>query len=211
MLVSRTLIRLSLILSLFSLACSVAHAQITTVTDTTSTPVPGVGHDYIHLLSETVNPANGSVSLRIQVPMPKGRGITVPFAVGYDSNGVHHLTPSFFSGDGSYDSGVWAVASWASNNDSFAQGGWSYVYPSLRLNSWTQDNYVVTGVNDGNPVYTDYPCFESSNYLFTDGAGGTHELGLGSQTSPQPPTGGCPDSPGPSPTGGDGEVWATPQ
>ena len=64
-----------LALLLFALfASSSARAQITNVDDTTSTPSPGAGHDYIHLLSETVNPANGSVSLRIEVPMPKGRG-----------------------------------------------------------------------------------------------------------------------------------------
>lgn len=73
------------------LSTSHVHAQVTNVDNTTCTPIPGVGHDYIHLLSETVNPANGSVSLRIQVPMPKGRGITIPFSFGYDSNGVHHL------------------------------------------------------------------------------------------------------------------------
>ena len=33
-----------------------------------------MGHDYIKMLSETVNLANGSLSIRIQAPMPKGRG-----------------------------------------------------------------------------------------------------------------------------------------
>jgi len=32
-----------------------ASAQVTNVDDTTSTPIPGAGHDYIHELSETVN------------------------------------------------------------------------------------------------------------------------------------------------------------
>src|SRR5947207_14339808 len=55
------------------LAGSLSWAQITNVTDETSTPLPGTGHDYIGLLSETVNPANGSISLRINAPLPKGR------------------------------------------------------------------------------------------------------------------------------------------
>ena len=55
------------------LTASLAHAQITNVTNDTSTPIPGAGHDYVKMLSETVNPAIGSVSLRISVPMPKGR------------------------------------------------------------------------------------------------------------------------------------------
>src|SRR5260370_25888333 len=73
------------------LLSSLGYAQVANVNDVTSTPIPGAGHDYIHLLSETVNPANGSVSLRIQLPMAKGRGIQVPFYVGYDSNSVSFL------------------------------------------------------------------------------------------------------------------------
>ena len=63
------------------LVTSAAYAQILNIGDDTSTPVESAGHDYIKMLSETVNPANGSVSLRIEVPVAKGRGITVPFCV----------------------------------------------------------------------------------------------------------------------------------
>ncbi len=42
-----------------------AHGQITKVTNDQSTPIPGAGHNYIKLLSETVNPSNGSVSLSL--------------------------------------------------------------------------------------------------------------------------------------------------
>ena len=42
-----------------------AFAQLPPAGDTTSPPTPGVGHDYIHAPQETVNPANGSVSIRI--------------------------------------------------------------------------------------------------------------------------------------------------
>jgi hypothetical protein len=56
---------------LASLTVVSARAQITNVTNDQSTPIPGAGHDYIHLLSETVNPSNGSVSIRIQPPMPE--------------------------------------------------------------------------------------------------------------------------------------------
>src|SRR6185312_11586041 len=45
----------------------------------TATPVPGAGHNYVNLLNETVDPASGNVSISIAPPMPKGRGITVPF------------------------------------------------------------------------------------------------------------------------------------
>src|SRR5260370_33581427 len=76
----------------FALALALpARAQITNVTNATSTPTPGSGHDYIQMLSETVNPANGSLSLRIGAPIPPGRQLTLPFAFAYDSNGVEHL------------------------------------------------------------------------------------------------------------------------
>ena len=78
-----------------------AHAQGQPITPIgsmvngeTATPVPGAGHDYIHLLSETVDPSSGSVNLTIQAPMPKSRGITLPFAFSYSSAGVYHLDSS---------------------------------------------------------------------------------------------------------------------
>src|SRR6185437_13008580 len=108
---------------------------ITTLGDDTSTPVEGAGHDYIHMLSETVNPANGSVSLRIDVPLPKGRGLTIPFSIDYDSNGVHHLVPTT---NGS--------ATWQSNTNYLAQGGWSYSVPmvSIANSEATGGNYPNT-------------------------------------------------------------------
>jgi hypothetical protein len=83
-------LRKAAIAAAFVLAASLpCWAQTTQINDTTSTPIEGAGHDYIHFLSETVNPANGSLSLRIQAPMPKGRGISIPFSFAYDSNSVY--------------------------------------------------------------------------------------------------------------------------
>jgi hypothetical protein len=95
-------------------------AQTTAVTNETSTPVEGAGHDYIKMLSETVNPANGSVSIRIQTPTPAGRGLSVPFSFGYDSNGAYHLTT-----DGLGD------LFWQDNWSYPAERGWSYTVPML--------------------------------------------------------------------------------
>ena len=73
-----------------SLASS-AYAQdfsYKNVTNLTSTPKEGVGHDYIKALAETVNPANGSISVRISVPTPTFRHGALPqFAWVYDSDG----------------------------------------------------------------------------------------------------------------------------
>ena len=193
------LVRRALLLLVFAFAfVSVSEAQITNVTDDVATPIPGAGHDYIRLLSETVNPANGSLSLRISVPLPKGRGITLPFSFGYDSDGVHHILGA---------APVPGQAEWQSNTDSFAQGGWSYDYPSLKASQWTVQVAVLTGNNNGQPVYTYYPCNYESSYLFRDASGGTHAMGVGALWTSNPPPGGCIG--GPSVTGGDAQTKAT--
>jgi hypothetical protein len=107
------------------------QAQITAVTDQTSTPIPAAGHGYIQLLNETVNPANGSVSLRLQVPTPPGRDITIPFSFAYDSNGAHFLK----GGAGGY-------AQWTSNTQFLASGGWTYSVPML---SFTEGSTLIFG------------------------------------------------------------------
>ncbi len=133
-----------------------AQCQILNVGDDTSTPIPGAGHDYIKLLSETVNPANGSVSIRIQTPTPKGRGISLPFSFAYDSNGAQHLTSN---GSG--------LSEWWDNSAYLSQGGWSYSMPML-------SNVKV-------PVPLQPPpkeCFYWMDYVFQDASGGRHSLGL---------------------------------
>jgi RHS repeat-associated protein len=63
------------------------------VTNATQTPIEGVGHDYIHDLSETVNPQNGQVSIRIAGPSPHERGPNLPhYAYLYDTSGRESMT-----------------------------------------------------------------------------------------------------------------------
>lgn len=141
-----------------------AHGQsptgITNVDDATSTPIPGAGHDYIKMLSETVNPANGSVSLRIELPVPKGRGITPSFSIDYDSGGVHHLEPSSPG-----------TATWVSNGNGLpgtAAGGWSFSIPTLSFTHWS--------ATEGEAPNT-FSCDDYSDYMFTDMSGGGHAAG----------------------------------
>ncbi len=83
--------RISALVGLLLLLIPSCWAQVGNVSDITSAPVSGVGHDYIKFLAETVSPATGSVSIRIEAPQPKARGaLNNPFYVfTYDSNGVH--------------------------------------------------------------------------------------------------------------------------
>ena len=91
---------------------ALASAQITDVTTSTATPIPGAGHDYIKMLNETVNPASGSVSVRIQAPTPAGRHLSLPFAFAYDSNSAAHL--------GSFNDGAGGIG-WLDNTEYLRQ------------------------------------------------------------------------------------------
>ena len=62
------------------------------VTNATQTPIEGVGHDYLHDMSETVNPQNGQVSIRIAGPSPHERGPNFPhYSYMYDTSGREAL------------------------------------------------------------------------------------------------------------------------
>lgn len=138
----------------------VAFGQITTVGDAQETPIPGTPHDYVKLLSETVNPANGSLSLRLNLPVPAGRGLTLPFAITYDSSGVH--TPYQGVGQGE----------WSSDISFISQGGWSYSIPQL--------TYQFGSTGSGGSE-----CYFTDAFLFTDASGGRHSFGkmAGSQNA----------------------------
>jgi RHS repeat-associated protein len=147
------------------LIAPVVRAQITDVTNSTSTPIPGAGHDYIKMLSESVSPANGSVSLRLSAPVPRGRRLTLPFGIVYDSNGVHSpgasnsVTPS---GD----------VDWIADTDSFLHlGGWGYSVPYFTaVNASLPANAPQTG-----------RCSYIAGYIFHDSNGGRHPLLIANQ------------------------------
>jgi RHS repeat-associated protein len=142
------------------LLVSAGQCQILNVGDDTSTPIEGAGHDYLKMMSETVDPGSGSVSIRIQTPMAKGRGITLPFSFAYSSNGVEHVNP-----------GTGGIG-WQSNNSVLAQGGWSYSLPTISSSSWS-----TTSIGQQQQTIT---CYFVSYYVFQDPSAGRHNLGMGS-------------------------------
>src|SRR2546422_232808 len=114
------------------------NGQVADITGATSTPSPGVGHDYLHLLDETVDPANGGVSVRMNIPVPPGRGLTLPFSFNYDSNsmGLQPYQPGYLE--------------WGHNKNLFALGPWSNSLPQLTaaLEQYTNPN-----------IYPYTPCY----------------------------------------------------
>jgi RHS repeat-associated protein len=147
-----------LVLVGISFFTTAVQAQVTNVTNIEATPTPGVGHDYMHELSETVNPANGSLSVRIQVPVPTGRRLTLPFAFAYDTSGQYL---PFADARGSM--------SWGKNNQFITLGGWTYSVPTV-----TFITAQVAGFVNGFNVYCPY----STGFIFTDSNGMRHALGL---------------------------------
>src|SRR3954464_8433951 len=119
------------------LSAWLVQAQITNVTNSTSTPTPGSGHDYIKMLNETVNPANGSVSIRIAPPVPQARGLTIPFTFAYDTNGALVL----------YSDAAGGGAGFSSNTTFLSQSGWSYGVPLLSEHYIYKTHQTANGQN----------------------------------------------------------------
>jgi hypothetical protein len=143
---------------LILIAASSVRAQLQNATNIVQTPTPGSGHDYFKMLNETVNPASGELSIRISVPTPPGRQLTLPFSFAYDSGSAFHVESSLVAGE----------AEWSTNRRYMAEGGWSYSIP------------VVTANPMFRPSSTDKPprhtCVFISNYMFEDPSGGQHAL-----------------------------------
>ena len=165
----------------------------------TATPIPG-GHDYIHLLSETVNQSNGSLAFNIQLPVPKSRGISLPYTVMYNSAGLYHLGQDY-------------------------TGTLTFVPTDLKASSlpwvsWSESSYAPVqitcppGCNP--PIFSQ--CNVANGFVFNDPSGTSHNLAIGvgaTSANVGEPNGAepCPVT-GPGevvPTGsgaGDGKVWA---
>src|SRR5262249_45616270 len=149
-------------------------------------------HNYLGGVAETVNPANGSISIRIPVITPPGRGITLPFAFAYDSN-------IFLAGSP-------ATLNWAFPKSLTSGAGWSNTAPILSL---SQTSTTVPGISiTGLPV--SQTCGALVNYVFQDSSGGRHNLNLSVYGKTGANNGGdCSQAYGWYSQGGEGSILAT--
>jgi len=132
---------------LVMLALSVyAAAQADQITNLTSTPIPGAGHNYVGMLNETVNPTNGSINLHIDTPTPTGRRLRLPFSFTYN-NGLYAGSSTGLKVVGS---GYMTIA------------GWSYSVPMVSYG-------LLKDTGDTNCVY-------NINFIFYDSRGGRNRL-----------------------------------
>ena len=131
-------------------------------------PIPGVGHDYIHMLNEVVDPASGNLSFKIDLPVPKGRGLTIPLSITYNSGEVFRFS--------SLETGCGGLGTTRCSNASQlprTTNGWSDTFP-----------YVTMGLMSATiPGYSTPTCRASVSYVFYDPFGESHMLGL-SQVTP---------------------------
>ena len=151
---------------------SIYTSSAQTVTNETMTPTPG-GHDYIHLLSETVSPSNGSVSYRLDYPMPKGRGLNFPYYYGSNST----LFRLMFQWNN--------TLIWVPNYSSFSSPVPSVSY---QISTYPSQTYQC-GPQPSNTCMT-WPCNVATGFTFTGPDGTSHNLGIGAiapQGVPSPP------------------------
>lgn len=184
---TRSIISFMLLLSVLIGTGSTLFAQVTSMSGTvngeTNTPVPGAGHDYIHLLAETVDPSSGSVSVRINIPTPNSRGLTLPLSIGYSTAGLFGLSSKDTSGPALFQLPYY--------------GPWQYSYPQSHFTQTSVPKYGANGQYEGtNNTWT--------SFTFADPSGITHNLRIAySCTSGAGQT--CPDT---GNVAGDGDVNA---
>jgi YD repeat-containing protein len=198
-------------LTIFALTCAVPlQSQIVNLNNEVATPIPGSAHDYIKGLSETVSPSNGNLSIKIDLPMPPSRGLTMPFAYTYNSGETHRFT-SPIAGCGNIDnSGGCGGAAPAYADRAQAGRGWSDTIPYTSASSWD----IVVSASPAYQVLLNCPI--TSSYNFYDSSGVGHSLsiaalGVGVASSSDVPPGGCGQTNTGAlskQTGSDGEVSA---
>jgi RHS repeat-associated protein len=157
----------------------------------TAVPAPGVGHNDIHLLSESVNLATGTVSLSVQFPSRTGGRFPNPLI--YNSLG----TPPFHVGMSQY--GIVDLER-------------TFITPTnVPMATWSESSFI--------PPQSPLPdapqqvqCSFATAFTFTDRFGVSHNLGLGVVAKDVNNTsngnGPCLAGQTAIPFGTDGQVWA---
>jgi YD repeat-containing protein len=154
---------------LLFLCGTICGAQIVAPSDTVASPIPGVGHDYIKMLSETVNPENGAVNLNIAIPTPPGRQLNFPFSIQYNSNQALFLAPAYILPVG---------VAWFSGIAEFDSGAWSYSVPNLSRRPYVLSVYWAGQLPSGQTPDLSMKCGVMDSYTFTAADGSQYPLPL---------------------------------
>ena len=140
------------------------------------TPTPGVGHNYIQDLDETVNPANGSVSIRIAAPTPIERGLNQPvYAYMYDTAGQIIISPIYSAGNANTDFRPILSQVIGSVGVGYQSTGGSTITQTVQ---GTGAPGTLSRTNMSMSSGNNHICAYSTNYIYTDTSGGRHPLGI---------------------------------
>ena len=166
-----------LVLLLLSAHSGLAQGGDTSVFNHPTLPVHGVGHEYINGLNETVNPADGTVSLSIPITMPTGRGLTLPFSITYSSNNSTRMTNSTtlapYTNGPPPSTAVVLGSAWNNGTAFDVTGGWEYVLPMISFSVGQQYACLATSdTGSQTPAYNYY----SFGYSFRGPNGEDHPL-----------------------------------
>jgi hypothetical protein len=152
-----------------------AHGQLGPYSETTSTPIPGGGHDYVNNLNETVDPENGALSVRIVAPAPPERGKNFPLDVYiYDSNGQSVLVPNWASGSSNslYLSSVnFQIPDKVGSPNTI-------IYDTNTINTYVGNRFPASCTYWNNYIYTD---FEGNRHPLSGLQGTSNSAAIGCQ------------------------------
>jgi hypothetical protein len=151
---------------------SFANAQVPDPTFSAEAPVSGVGHHYVGLGAETVNPADGTLTFDLPIEPPAGRQISMKFGIRFSVNEQEYLSnPGGFSGS----------LSWTPIYDTTQVGGWTYELPSLATQtSAIASAYIpYNGCPNGVCAYSLDRCIGNDTYVFRGLGGVQNTLAIG--------------------------------
>jgi hypothetical protein len=138
-------VRLLLFLSLTTAALL---AQVADPTTAAQAPVAGVGHHYIGIGAETVNPASGMLSFDLPVQLPPGRQLSFPFGIRFNGGEAFRI-------EGKFNGIAWNINPPGVPNE---YGGWSYELPAYTARDRIQYIY--------HDLAGTFYCYGTDSYVF---------------------------------------------
>jgi hypothetical protein len=144
---------------LFSKSCI---GQVVDPVTMAQAPVPGVGHHYIGMGTETVNPADGSVSFDLPIQTPPGRGLSFPFGIHYSEGEPFYLTNANYG-----SSFGWTTPAASGQLSPFDLNGWSYQLPNYQAQAFLANTQTESSGCSSYPNCPVNYCWGTQNYSFS--------------------------------------------
>jgi hypothetical protein len=167
------------------LAGSPVMAQVPDPVVAAQAPIPGSGHNYIGLATETVNPADGSLTFDLPLPLPPGRGLSFPYSIHYNSGLMYYLSAYGYSGS------TFPALTWVPT----PQSSYPVSIPFLSFQAAIENAFYSQSGNEGQ-ISTCHQCDWTTGFVFQGLDGVQYPLGrVGAHWSDAADaTGGPPDT-----------------